>query len=927
VRNLRENSAGSNSNTGSFIELSVLTPNPANPEGHGLKVDAYSHFYSSIMVNDQDWDHPVESFFDITYQLSLSTSRYPSDLPSFPVDDVSSGKLIRSSHLISVYSELLSSTSGSGFNVDSFFDVSVDRPNCEFNDPDCDDPGHSVPNPAVNIKSGLMMDFGTGTGGSGQDDGSGGSVGSFALGWLVHFAGDLNAHGLAGLTQTRFEVENTVSGTPDAITSVGTQIMNLGPNSITLWSSTTVNESGENDSDKSDDDSGGSGADKFMLSNMFKVEIDGITEAHFREIEGLATHIEVLEYQEGGENSKTLRSTSSRLSLEFVIRQDDVSNDDPNLINWMELSLETSFETRTDVIHADNEEYESIYRARINSSFVLNTDYSQDQEQDADELRLTSGLTIGIDEIKEGGLNSHVHKFAKRVSYSSIGSGGGEPEENTKITSSFTHKFEYNTLGQITTEIIINLEVDPPELPGGQAVFDSFFDVYVEFDTEDDVNPAIMRMNTTLELVAQRGGGDSSIIDLDINVSLKSGPLESGENVEEDIDSIHVWMETKTLGDYYNTGSGVGDNSELFNLRFTNDIILGPYGLDGEIALKEDIYINLKAFAGGSGGSNFAIESFFDVSFELDPDEDERAFVRINNSLEITASESNSDDPDNRLDWLLRLEVDLQGNVGLVPADGSGRIFASVSVESSSGGGGFLNELNVNVKTPDEAYKVKVKFPWIRDSDDDSETFWARIGVFMGGGDRGFFVLPEVGDEVLVAFVEGDPRNPIITGALYNGNDKPPSGTVDVTIENKTGLIRNTHLYADDNDLVFWDRTEQVQIEGLESMNISVKIPDFEAGKTPEVDVKVDLETSGKSKFFTRVEQKITLTEKDVILETNVTLVIKIYESYTDPETGRTETKQVGEKDITLLSQNDGKNNARFMHSRSGHLLLFDDGG
>jgi hypothetical protein len=86
----------------------------------------------------------------------------------------------------------------------------------------------------------------------------------------------------------------------------------------------------------------------------------------------------------------------------------------------MELSLETSFETRTDVIHADNQDYESMYSLRMNTSFVLNTDYSQDQEQGADELRLTSGLTIGIDEIKEGGLNTHVHKFAKRVSYPAV---------------------------------------------------------------------------------------------------------------------------------------------------------------------------------------------------------------------------------------------------------------------------------------------------------------------------------------------------------------------------------------------------------------------------------------------------------------------------------------------------------------------------
>jgi uncharacterized protein involved in type VI secretion and phage assembly len=67
--------------------------------------------------------------------------------------------------------------------------------------------------------------------------------------------------------------------------------------------------------------------------------------------------------------------------------------------------------------------------------------------------------------------------------------------------------------------------------------------------------------------------------------------------------------------------------------------------------------------------------------------------------------------------------------------------------------------------------RVKVKFPWLADG---VESHWARIASPMGGKDRGMFFLPEVDDEVLVAFEHGDMNHCYILGALWNGTDKPP---------------------------------------------------------------------------------------------------------------------------------------------------------
>lgn len=86
----------------------------------------------------------------------------------------------------------------------------------------------------------------------------------------------------------------------------------------------------------------------------------------------------------------------------------------------------------------------------------------------------------------------------------------------------------------------------------------------------------------------------------------------------------------------------------------------------------------------------------------------------------------------------------------------------------------------VDNKHPEGLYRIKVKFPWVGETDSrytakpDDEDFlstWCRITTFMSGKDRGAFWLPEVDDEVLVAFEQGDVRRPYVIGSLWNGVD------------------------------------------------------------------------------------------------------------------------------------------------------------
>ncbi len=49
----------------------------------------------------------------------------------------------------------------------------------------------------------------------------------------------------------------------------------------------------------------------------------------------------------------------------------------------------------------------------------------------------------------------------------------------------------------------------------------------------------------------------------------------------------------------------------------------------------------------------------------------------------------------------------------------------------------------------------------------------------MAGAGRGLYILPEVDDEVLVAFEHGNPSTPYVLGGLWNGKDKPPEANSD----------------------------------------------------------------------------------------------------------------------------------------------------
>lgn len=149
-----------------------------------------------------------------------------------------------------------------------------------------------------------------------------------------------------------------------------------------------------------------------------------------------------------------------------------------------------------------------------------------------------------------------------------------------------------------------------------------------------------------------------------------------------------------------------------------------------------------------------------------------------------------------------------------------------------------------NNQDPDKLGRIKVKFPWLSDSD---ESYWARVLTPMAGNDRGFYFLPEVDDEVLVAFEQGQVEFPYILGALWNGKDKPPTTNSDGKNNQRMIKSRSGHvIILDDTEnkeqIVIRDKTGKNEIV-IDSNNNAITVKS-DQNLTIEAKSKISLKSS-----------------------------------------------------------------------------------
>ncbi|NEO35594.1 MAG: type VI secretion system tip protein VgrG [Moorea sp. SIOASIH] len=102
---------------------------------------------------------------------------------------------------------------------------------------------------------------------------------------------------------------------------------------------------------------------------------------------------------------------------------------------------------------------------------------------------------------------------------------------------------------------------------------------------------------------------------------------------------------------------------------------------------------------------------------------------------------------------------------------------------------------------PEKQFRVKVRIPSI----ETDGIVWARLASVDAGNKRGIFFRPETGDEVILGFINDDPRQAIILGAVHSGKNDLPAGLTVTKENNKKGIVTKESLkiiFDDENKLI-----------------------------------------------------------------------------------------------------------------------------
>lgn len=125
----------------------------------------------------------------------------------------------------------------------------------------------------------------------------------------------------------------------------------------------------------------------------------------------------------------------------------------------------------------------------------------------------------------------------------------------------------------------------------------------------------------------------------------------------------------------------------------------------------------------------------------------------------------------------------------------------------------------------DEHGRIKVQFHWDRLGNyDDKSSCWVRVAQVWAGNGYGTMFIPRVGMEVVVDFLEGDPDQPLVTGCVYNGVNKPPYA-LPANATRSTLKTLSSKGGGGTNELRFEDKkgSEEVFLQAEKALQINVK--------------------------------------------------------------------------------------------------------
>lgn len=177
-------------------------------------------------------------------------------------------------------------------------------------------------------------------------------------------------------------------------------------------------------------------------------------------------------------------------------------------------------------------------------------------------------------------------------------------------------------------------------------------------------------------------------------------------------------------------------------------------------------------------------------------------------------------------------------------------------------------------KDPEALGRIRVQFSWQELQDENMWTPWLRIAQAHGGDDKGCYIIPEIDEEVMVGFENGNAEKPYVIGTLYHGKQHPGDGWYSSSNDIKAFRTRNGHT---------------VEVHDVDQGGF-IRI--YDNGKenyilTYSTDEKlIKLESKGNIELY---------ADNDIIMEAGNDMKIKV---------GHDRTLEVGNDDETTVERN-----------------------
>jgi len=143
---------------------------------------------------------------------------------------------------------------------------------------------------------------------------------------------------------------------------------------------------------------------------------------------------------------------------------------------------------------------------------------------------------------------------------------------------------------------------------------------------------------------------------------------------------------------------------------------------------------------------------------------------------------------------------------------------------------------------PDDAYRILLNMPLL---DPAGDGVWARLSNFYSTSNAGAFFLPEVGDEVIVGFLNQDPRYPVILGSVYSAKNKPFSELSPNEKNSHKAIVSKSQLRMvfNDEDVILTLTTPNKNTVTLDDKNKQISIKDQNGNSMVMSDSGIDIKS------------------------------------------------------------------------------------